>query len=133
MAVTAQVESRQQASVDQAKRVHATHVFGNLIGCHNIRALKERKLLEKIVEEATRIGNMTLLDIKSWKIGEGLSVVAIILESHIAVHTWPEFSYATVDVYSCGPHTNPEEAFNYIVEMLKPARIESKIVDRSLE
>jgi S-adenosylmethionine decarboxylase len=131
--VTAQVESGHQTGVGQPKRVYATHVFGNLIGCNNTRALKERKVLEKIVEEATRIGNMTLLDIKSWKIGEGLSVVAIILESHIAVHTWPEFNYATVDVYSCGSHTNPEGAFNYIVEMLKPSRIESKVVDRSLE
>lgn len=131
--MTVQVESRQKSGIGHAKRVYATHVFGNLIGCSNIRALKEREVLEKIVRNATRIGNMTLLDIKSWKIGEGLSVVAIILESHIAVHTWPEFSYATVDVYSCGAHTNPEEAFNYIVEMLKPSKIEAKIMDRSLE
>ncbi|MCE4612350.1 MAG: adenosylmethionine decarboxylase [Desulfurococcales archaeon] len=128
-----QIESRQKSGAEHSKRVYATHVFGNLIGCSNTRALKEREVLEKIVEDAVRIGNMTLLDIKSWKIGEGLSVVAIILESHIAIHTWPEFNYATVDVYSCGAHTNPEEAFNYIVEMLKPRKIEAKIMDRSLE
>ena len=117
----------------QQFRVVGKHVYGNLIGCRNANALKDPEVLESIVREAARRGNMTVLDVKSWKIGEGVSVVAIILESHITIHTWPEYGFATVDVYSCGAHTDPQKAFNYIVSVLKPLKIEKSVADRSLE
>ncbi len=117
----------------QTPRVVGRHVYGNLIGCSNVEALRDPETLERIVREAAEAGNMTILDVKSWKIGEGVSVVAIILESHIAIHTWPEFRYATVDVYSCGDHTDPMTAFQYIVDALAPEKVEYGTADRSLE
>ncbi len=114
-------------------KVYGKHVYGNLIGCRNHEALRNPELLEEVVREAAREGNMTILDIKTWKIGEGFSLVAIILESHITIHTWPEYDFATLDVYSCGAHTNPEKAFEIIVNYLKPIRVETKTADRSLE
>ncbi|MEM0020926.1 MAG: adenosylmethionine decarboxylase [Fervidicoccaceae archaeon] len=111
--------------------VYGRHFYGNLKGCNKDTLMDEMKLTS-IVKEATRIGNMTLLDIKSWKIGFGVTVVAVILESHITIHTWPEFGFATVDVYSCGAHTRPKEAFEYIAESLEASEIEFGEVDRSL-
>ena len=113
-------------------RVYGKHVYGNLYDCDE-QLLKDEKALREIVVKAAEIGNMTLLDVKSWKIGEGVSLVAIVLESHIAIHTWPEYRFATLDVYSCGMHTDPEAAFNYIVRMLKAKRVEKGVADRSLE
>ena len=75
---------------------------------------------------------MTLLDVKLWKIGEGVSIVAIVLESHISIHTWPEYSFATVDVYSCGPHTWPELSFDYIVKALKAKKVVMGTADRTM-
>ncbi|MEB3846930.1 MAG: adenosylmethionine decarboxylase [Desulfurococcales archaeon] len=120
------------ARYDEAKVV-GRHVYGNLLNCNNREALRSPEILEEIVREAAEIGNMTVLDVKSWKIGEGVSVVAIILESHITIHTWPEYGFATVDVYSCGSHTDPHAAFNYIVEKLQPEKVETGYFDRSLE
>ncbi|MCE4619842.1 MAG: adenosylmethionine decarboxylase [Desulfurococcales archaeon] len=120
------------ARYNEAKVV-GRHVYGNLLNCNNREALRSPELLEGIVREAAEIGNMTVLDVKSWKIGEGVSVVAIILESHITIHTWPEYGFATVDVYSCGSHTDPHAAFNYIVEKLQPEKVETGYFDRSLE
>ncbi|PMB76858.1 MAG: adenosylmethionine decarboxylase, partial [Fervidicoccus fontis] len=85
-----------------------------------------------IVANAAKIGKMTMLDLRSWKIGEGVSVVAVILESHITVHTWPEYNFATVDVYSCGTHTNPKAAFEYIARELEAEEVEYGEADRSL-
>jgi S-adenosylmethionine decarboxylase len=120
------------ARYDEA-RVVGRHVYGNLLNCNNREALRNPEILEEIVREAAEIGNMTVLDVKSWKIGEGVSVVAIVLESHITVHTWPEYDFATVDVYSCGGHTDPEKAFDYLVEYLSPERVVMGAADRSLE
>jgi len=114
-------------------RVVGKHVYGNLIDCMNEDLLSEADELKRIVIEAAEAGNMTLLDVKAWKIGLGVSVVAVILESHITIHTWPEYRYATVDVYSCGSHTDPQKAFEYIVSALKPRRVEIGKASRSLE
>ncbi|KSW12768.1 S-adenosylmethionine decarboxylase proenzyme [Pyrodictium occultum] len=113
-------------------RVYGKHVYGNLYECDR-EVLSNEERLRQIVVNAAKLGNMTLLDVRSWKIGEGVSVVAIVLESHITIHTWPEYSFATVDVYSCGKHTDPEKAFNYIAAALRAKRIEKKVTERHLE
>ena len=115
---------------ERSYKVWGKHVYGNAIGCNN-KYLMDEEYLRKIVKEAVDIGGMTLLDLKSWKIGLGVSVIAIVLESHITVHTWPEHSFATIDVYSCGRHTDPERAFNYIAEKLEAREVIKGVIDRS--
>jgi len=48
----------------------------------------------------------------------GVSGVVNIAESHIAIHTWPEFQYAAVDVFTCGYSVDPEKAARLITERL---------------
>ena len=48
----------------------------------------------------------------------GVSGVVNIAESHIAIHTWPEFQYAAVDVLTCGCSVDPEKAARLITERL---------------
>lgn len=110
--------------------VYGKHVYGSLYGCR-YEPLADPEFLKNVVIEAARVGNMTLLDVKAWHIKPGVSVLAVILESHIALHTWPEYGFATVDVYSCGTHSKPEEAFKYIVQALGPKRFEYTVADRS--
>uniref|UniRef100_A0A7C2ZCS7 S-adenosylmethionine decarboxylase proenzyme n=1 Tax=Ignisphaera aggregans TaxID=334771 RepID=A0A7C2ZCS7_9CREN len=112
--------------------VYGKHVAGDLYECNSSK-LTDIGFLINIVREAANTGNMTLLDIKSWKIGYGVSVFGIVLESHISIHTWPEYSFATVDVYSCGSHTDPEKAFDYIAEKLEARHVEKKIFSRNYE
>jgi len=50
----------------------------------------------------------------------GVSGIINIAESHIAIHTWPEYSYAAVDVFTCGNNVNPEEIANLITQSLQP-------------
>jgi len=49
---------------------------------------------------------------------QGVSGVVNIAESHIAVHTWPEYRYAAVDVFTCGSDVDPEKAARLIIERL---------------
>jgi S-adenosylmethionine decarboxylase proenzyme len=48
----------------------------------------------------------------------GVSGVVNIAESHIAIHTWPEYGYAAVDVFTCGNDVDPEKAARWITEKL---------------
>ncbi len=41
---------------------------------------------------------------------QGVTGLALLAESHISIHTWPEIGYAAIDVFTCGDHTMPEKA-----------------------
>ena len=114
-------------------RIIGKHVFGNLYGCPK-ELLANEVFLKNVVLEAARVANTKIYDLKSWKIEGpkgGISVIALVIESHIAIHTWIEYEYATVDIYTCGEHSDPEAAFNYIISMLKPRRYVKYKADRS--
>ena len=49
---------------------------------------------------------------------QGVSGVVIIAESHLSIHTWPEFDYAAVDIFTCGDTVQPEKAAEIIIEKL---------------
>ncbi len=49
----------------------------------------------------------------------GVSGVVNIAESHISIHTWPEYKYAAVDIFTCGDNVKPEEAANLIIQRLE--------------
>ena len=44
----------------------------------------------------------------------GVSGVIVISESHLTIHTWPEYGYASLDLYTCGNDTDSRKAFDYI-------------------
>jgi len=125
-ALNTSVEER----VEGKYKVAGKHVFGELYGC-DPGILSNEEELVKIVVEAARIGGFTLLDVKAWKIHPGVSVVGIVLESHISIHTWPEYAFATVDVYTCGTKGDPFASFSYIVKRLGAKKHTIKISDRS--
>ncbi|TDA34608.1 adenosylmethionine decarboxylase [Candidatus Nezhaarchaeota archaeon WYZ-LMO7] len=115
------------------KQIVGKHVYGNLYDC-DPNVLSDEEFLRNVVEEAARISKCNLYDIKSWKFGGekgGVSVIALITESHIAIHTWIEYKYATVDVYTCGSKSDPEAAFNFITSQLKPKEYTKYFSDRS--
>ena len=84
--------------------------------------------LKKIIKKAILIANATMLHIHLHRFGkeEGISGVAILAESHISVHTWPERDYIAFDIFMCG-NTNPKEAAQYLIDTLKPKK--NKIIN----
>ncbi len=49
---------------------------------------------------------------------QGVSGVVIIAESHLSIHTWPEYGYAAVDVFTCGTSVEPKKAAEVLIEKL---------------
>ena len=48
----------------------------------------------------------------------GVSGVVVIAESHLVIHTWPEYGYAAADIFTCGNSVQPEKAAEIIIEKL---------------
>ena len=54
----------------------------------------------------------------------GVSGVVVIAESHLAIHTWPEYGFASVDVFTCGPVVDPRVCQRYLAKALMSGRSE---------
>ncbi|PUA33632.1 MAG: adenosylmethionine decarboxylase [Zestosphaera tikiterensis] len=109
------------------------HYYANLYDI-DVKAASDEEGLRKAVLEAVDRAKMHLVEIKSWKFGGkkgGVSVIALVEESHIAVHTWLEYRYATVDVYTCGEQSDPLKGIEVIIEFLKPKNYKLMYADRS--
>jgi len=89
--------------------------------------------LKKIIKEAVNIANAKMLHIHLHRFGkeQGISGVAVLAESHLSVHTWPEREYIAFDMFMCGD-TNPEMASEYLIKMLKPKEKKINIIKRGI-
>ena len=63
---------------------------------------------------------------------QGISGVVVIAESHISVHTWPELGYAAVDIFTCGDHTMPERAAEFVVRYMKAGKHSTRVLERGI-
>ena len=91
------------------------------------------KTLEKTLKNAIKISRASLLHLHLHRFGkeQGISGVAVLAESHISVHTWPERNYIAFDIFMCGD-TNPEEAADYLVKFFKPKKNQLTIIKRGI-
>lgn len=54
----------------------------------------------------------------------GISGVIVIAESHLAIHTWPEHKFASVDIYTCGTEVDPWKAYKYLIKQFKTEQVQ---------
>ena len=63
---------------------------------------------------------------------QGVTGILAIAESHISIHTWPEYGYAAADIFSCGTTFRPMEAANKLAEALGSRSPEIQEIQRGL-
>jgi len=62
----------------------------------------------------------------------GVSGVVVIAESHVAIHTWPEYRFAAVDIFSCGDVLQPQLAADHLAQCFAAGRTSMVELDRGL-
>jgi S-adenosylmethionine decarboxylase len=87
--------------------------------------LDEIPLMEQTLKHCVEIAGATLLHIHLHHFSEnhGISGVALLAESHISVHTWPEKDYAAFDIFMCG-NTYPEKAIRVLKNTFSPKKVD---------
>src|ERR1700761_580439 len=95
-----------------------------IIDLWDAEGLGDRDRIEQALIDAVNEAGATLLHIHlhTFSDGGGVSGVAVLAESHISVHTWPEKGYAAFDVFMCGD-AEPRKAMNVFKRAFNPGRI----------
>lgn len=87
-----------------------SHCILELHDCSAARLDDEQWVRDTLAYAAER-ARSTLLSLTSHRFEpQGVTSLALLAESHISIHTWPELGYAAVDVFTCGEHTDPRAA-----------------------
>ncbi|WP_425229558.1 adenosylmethionine decarboxylase [Sphingomonas sp.] len=106
-----------------------THLLADLTGC---TGLDDGDRVEAALREAVAAAQATLLDVRLHHFGEGHGVtgVALLAESHISIHTWPEHGYAAVDIFLCGSGHDLDAALAALTARLEATDCEERRVAR---
>jgi len=108
------------------------HILAEYYNC-DTTVLNSSELLEKSMKEAVRASGATIIDSTFHTFSpHGVSGVIVIAESHMAIHTWPEYGYAAVDFFTCGDGVDTWKAFDYMNKLLKPVKQSTKELKRGL-
>ena len=112
-------------------RYAGTHVLVDFWGASR---LDDRDHIENALRDAVKAAGATLLYIHLHKFSPngGVSGVAVISESHISVHTWPERGYAAFDVFTCG-NCDPYQAVKVLRNAFTPNHVQLAEQKRGLE
>ncbi|MEM8602769.1 MAG: adenosylmethionine decarboxylase [Cyanobacteria bacterium P01_H01_bin.121] len=95
------------------------HCILELSGCPR-SLLDDAEFIKQSLQAAAQVARSTLLGEIVHKFNpQGVTAIALLAESHISVHTWPERGYAAIDVFTCGEHTKPEESCRFLIQALQ--------------
>jgi S-adenosylmethionine decarboxylase proenzyme len=92
------------------------HLLLDMVG-GSFDKLNDEQYLRQATLNIVKKTKMTLLGIESHKLEpKGISLVAMLVDSHLSIHTWPEYGTALIDFFKCGSGVNLQEHTDYVVE-----------------
>lgn len=95
--------------------------------------LNNAGLLEAHLVEAAEACGATVLSIQSRQFEpQGATVLVMLSESHLSIHTYPERGFAAIDCYTCGEMVDPQLAIDYLVSVLNPEKTYAKKLVRGM-
>jgi len=107
-----------------------THCILEIHGC-SPNLLNNESFIRDALAQASREGLSTLLNLTSHQFHpQGVTALALLAESHISIHTWPEHGYAAVDVFTCGQTAQPLRACEFMVRTFCATDYTLKVLPR---
>ena len=116
---------------DQKLSHQSKHLLLELYRC-DCEKLNDESYLRCTLNKAAKLANATVLNLISNKFEpQGVTAIALLAESHISIHTWPESNYSAVDIFTCGQNMLPEQASQYLIESLVAKEHSLRIIGRN--
>ena len=108
------------------------HCILELYQCDHSK-LNDEAFIRTTITSSAKIAGATLLNLVTHSFKpQGVTGLALLAESHISIHTWPEVGYAAIDVFTCGDHTMPEKACKLLAKDFFAQYISFKNIPREI-
>lgn len=106
------------------------HLTIDLYGCI-FESLDNVDFVKETMLTAIKEANMTFLTFTHHKFDpQGLTIVALLAEGHMSIHTYPTMSYTAVDIFTSGEHSYPDQAIKVLKQSFKPEKIKTTNIKR---
>ena len=131
MEVNKQNQLFSSLSNDKELNHKSKHLLLELYKC-DYEKLNDESFLRCSLNRAAKFAKATILNLISNKFEpQGVTAIALLAESHISIHTWPESNYSAVDIFTCGRNMLPELASQYLIEALKAEEHSLRVIERN--
>lgn len=105
------------------------HLLIELWSCND--RINDPHAVEQSLVEAVEAAGATLLHVHVHQYApQGVTGIAILAESHFAIHSWPENDYVAADLFTCGDSTNPQAAIAVLERNFEPQQVDVQVVER---
>lgn len=106
------------------------HILAEFWEC-NEETLKDIGFVENSMLEAAKCAKVTIVEKCFHQFSPyGVSGVVVIAESHLAIHTWPEYKYAAVDFFTCNHNCNTDKALEYLKDKFNSKNVTIQLIQR---
>ena len=94
--------------------------------------LNDESFLRCTINNAAKIANAKVLNLVSNKFEpQGVTAIALLAESHLSIHTWPEEHYSAVDIFTCGKNMKPDLSCKYLIQALMAGEHLLRVIHRN--
>jgi len=108
------------------------HCILELYHCDKAK-LNDEAFIRTTITSSAKIAGATLINLVTHSFKpQGVTGLALLAESHISIHTWPEIGYAAIDVFTCGDHTMPEKACKSLFKDFLAKSFSFKNIEREI-
>jgi S-adenosylmethionine decarboxylase len=108
------------------------HIIADFSGC-NVDLLRFGASGEIILAQAVSASGLNCVLISHHLFQpDGYTAAALLTESHITLHTWPEHASVQIDIFTCGEHEKARTAYAKLKDLFRPERVAEKILFRNL-
>ena len=108
------------------------HILFDLSKCSS-KLLDDETFIKNSLVEASKVAGCELLKVETHKFEpQGVTGYALLAESHISIHTWPEKGIAKCDIFTCNSNNDPLAAIEYMKERFETIHLKKWTCDRSL-
>ena len=98
----------------------------------HIHVIDDEEYIKNTLIEAAKIAKLEVLKVDTHKFQPyGVTGYALLSESHISIHTWPERNFASIDIFMCG-NCDPQTAVDYLQKILDPSSVDLSLNRRGV-
>lgn len=106
------------------------HIIAEFYGVPS-HLIKRTNTVKRILDSAIAKSKLKIISSHFYQFKPyGVTCVYLLRESHISIHTWPEYSYLALDLFTCGSKEKLEICFKALIESFSPKKVVKKFIKR---